>query len=246
MMEHFNTWKDENNDFHAGTPTPVSFNLVLALAAKRVALGKSQTIACLDVSTAFLHAEMKDEVYIVMDAETLRLTREENLPNLQPFDDDGFFKVDKSLHGYRGSPRFWKNAVDEAAKDLGLQPSQIENSLYMDPRNFIQYVHVDDELLSGDDQHVRDLVRKLKQKFVVKKVDYLAKVGDTIEILGRTVERTKSEHRPITSSRYVDQSLKDMDTEKCNPVSTPGLQVTDKDVRLRSSSLKCWQHCIDE
>ena len=45
VMKHFNTWKDENNDFYAGTPTPVSFNLVLALAAKRVALGKSQTTA---------------------------------------------------------------------------------------------------------------------------------------------------------------------------------------------------------
>ena len=54
VMKHFNTWKDENNDFYAGTPTPVSFNLVLALAANRVPLGKSQTIACLDVSTAFL------------------------------------------------------------------------------------------------------------------------------------------------------------------------------------------------
>ena len=54
VMKHFNTWKDENNDFYAGTPTPVSLNLVRASAAKRVALGKSQTIACLDVSTAFL------------------------------------------------------------------------------------------------------------------------------------------------------------------------------------------------
>ena len=41
VMKHYNTWKDENNDFYAGTPTPVSFNLVLVLAAKGVALGKS-------------------------------------------------------------------------------------------------------------------------------------------------------------------------------------------------------------
>ena len=81
VMKHFNTWKDENNDFHAGTPTPVSFNLVLALAAKRVALGKSQTIACLDVSTAFLHVKMKDEVYIKLDADTLRMIHEENMTN---------------------------------------------------------------------------------------------------------------------------------------------------------------------
>ena len=41
------------------------------LSSKRVALGKSQTVACLDVSLAFLHAEMKDEVHIEMGADTL-------------------------------------------------------------------------------------------------------------------------------------------------------------------------------
>ena len=66
------------NTLYARTPTPVSFNVVLALAAKRVALGKSQTIACLDVSTAFL-AKMKDEVYIKLDADTLRMIHEENM-----------------------------------------------------------------------------------------------------------------------------------------------------------------------
>ena len=34
----------------------------------------------------------------------------------------------------------------------------------MDPGNLIQYAHVDDELLSGDDRLVRDMVQKLKQK----------------------------------------------------------------------------------
>ena len=64
----------------------------------------------------------------------------------------------------------------------------------------------------------------------MKKIDYLSKVGDKIQILGRTVERTKLGYRIITSRRYIDQSLKDVDMEKCNPVSTPGLQVTEKDL----------------
>ena len=162
VMKHFDTWKDENNEFYAETPTPVSFNLVLALAATRVALGKSQTIVCLDVSTACLHAKMKDEVYIQLDADTLRMIHEENMTNLKPFDDEGFHKVDKALYGHRGSTRYWKDAVAEAARDLGLKPSTIENFLYMDPGDSIRYVHVDDEPLSGDDRLVRDMVQKLK------------------------------------------------------------------------------------
>ena len=76
-------------------------------------------------------------------------------------------------------------------------------------------MHVVGGLLSGDDWLVRD---------------YLSNVGDKIQILGRTVERTRAGYRLITSKRYIDQSLKDMDMEKYKPVSTPGLQVTEKDL----------------
>ena len=45
----------------------------------------------------------------------------------------------------------------------------------MDPGNFLQYMHVDDHILSGDDRLVRDMVQKLKWKFPVKKVELLTK-----------------------------------------------------------------------
>ena len=64
-----------------------------------------------------------------------------------------------ALYGHRGSPRCWEDAVAEAAKDLRVKPSKIDNSLYMDPRNFIQSVHVDNELLSEDDRLVRDMLQ---------------------------------------------------------------------------------------
>ena len=161
VLKHFNTRKDENNDFYAGTPTPVSFNLVLALAAKRVAFGKSQTIACLDVSTAFLHAKMKDEVYIQLD--TLRMIHEENMTNLKRL----MMMVSKWTNpcmDTEGHHDTGKTAVAEAARGLGLKPSKIDNSLYMDPGSFIQCGHMDDELLSGDDRLVRDTVQKVHTK----------------------------------------------------------------------------------
>ena len=68
----------------------------------------------------------------------------------------------------------------------------------------------------------------------------------TTESSGRTVERTELEYRLLTSSRYTDQSLKDMDMEKCNPVSTSGLQVTEKYLVTESYFLQCWRRGIDE
>ena len=82
VMKHFNTWKDSENQFYAGTPLPVSLNLLLVLAASRVVLGKSQTLDILDISTAFLHADMKDEIYVKLDSDTLHLIREEGYAKL--------------------------------------------------------------------------------------------------------------------------------------------------------------------
>ena len=79
---------------------------------------------------------------------------------------------------------------------------------------------------------------KLKQKFLVKKVDYLSNVGDKIQILGRTVERTRLGYIIITARRYMDKSLEDMNAEKCNPVSTPGLQLIEKDLATEEQLLE--------
>ena len=136
VMKHFNTWKDENNDFYVGNTNSGAFQFGFGFGSKTRRIGK--------VSTAFLHAKTRDEVYIKLDGDTLRMIHEGNMTNLKPFDDEGFYNVDKALYVHGGSPRYWKDAVAEAAKDLGLKPSKIGNSLYMDPGNFIQYVHVDD------------------------------------------------------------------------------------------------------
>ena len=50
------------------------------------------------------------------------------MTNLKPFDEKGFYRVDKALYGHRGSPRYWKDAVAKAAKDLGLKPSKTEET----------------------------------------------------------------------------------------------------------------------
>ena len=157
------TWKDENNDFFAGTPTPATFTFVLALAAKRIALGTSQTIACLDVPLRFFMRrwEMKStshwtQTLFVCFVKKTCLTFNHSM-----------MKV---------STKWTKLCTDiEAHHDSGRTPCQrqrkILDSLYMYSGNFIQYVHLDGELLCRRSACARHL-RKLKQKFLVKKVDY--------------------------------------------------------------------------
>ena len=60
-----------------------------------------------------------------MDADTLPFIRGVLLPNVHPFDSEGFHKVDKALYGYRGSPRFWKDTVAEATTAFWTQNRQL-------------------------------------------------------------------------------------------------------------------------
>ena len=114
----------------------------------------------------------------------------------------------------------WKNAVSGAAKDLRLKPSKIDNPLFMDVGNFVQYVHFDDEIILGDDRIVRDMPHKLKQKFLVKKDDSLSKVGNCV---GMWDDKWREQNLSTSSSHEVEdvlQSPKGINLECCTTVST--------------------------
>ena len=156
-MKHFKTLKKIRVTIFSMREDRLQFHSIWSWHWQRnkvgMALGMSQTIACLDVFIAFLHVEMRDEVCVKLNAVTLQLIRE---------DSGGVYRMDKALYGYRGPPQLWKDAVSDAAKDLGLKPSKIDKSLHMDRTNFLQYVHVDEDNLSEDDRIVRDLVHKIE------------------------------------------------------------------------------------
>ena len=123
-------------------------------------------------------------------------------------DSEGFYTVDKALCGYRGPPRFWR----ENPQTLTILSTRILETSFNACTLTMNFS--------------LEMLRNLNQKFFVKKDDFLTKNCRHIEIMGQKVERPTLEYRLITSSRYTDQSLKDM--EKCNLVSTPPLQVTER------------------
>ena len=134
----------------------MSFNLVLALEAKRVALGKSQTIACLDVSTAVLHAKMKDEVYLQLDADTLRMIHEENMTNLKPFDDEGFQWT---------KPCMDTGAHHEPGKTLWWGQQDILDSSRVRSTTLCTWIpEISSRWTTSFSRLVRDMVQKLKQR----------------------------------------------------------------------------------
>ena len=96
-------------------------------------------------------------------------------------------------------------------------------------------MHVDDELLSDDDQLARDMVRKLNQKFLVKQR------GPSGQGFRSSVGTWNEQTWGTDSSPRIDtlaQVLKNINMENFNLVSTPGLQMTDKDLPIEEQLIE--------
>nr|GEV48596.1 acidic mammalian chitinase-like [Tanacetum cinerariifolium] len=84
--------------------------LLIALAA-----GKGWKIHYLDVKTAFLHGELKEEMYVIQP-EGFKKPREE----------EKVYKLAKSLYGLRQAPWAWNIKLDNTIKDLKLSKAEDE------------------------------------------------------------------------------------------------------------------------
>ena len=164
VMEHFNTWNDGCNEFYVQDRQFQFCSIWSWHWQQNVSYWASHKQLHVSLFfTAFLRPEMRDEACIKMDADTRRLIREEQLPDLQPLDSEGFYKET------RGLSILEKTLWLRQRKVLDSNPaSKMDNFRYIDTRCFIQFVHVDDEPpLSGADRLVRDMVQKLNHKFLV-------------------------------------------------------------------------------
>ncbi|CAL1392261.1 unnamed protein product [Linum trigynum] len=119
-----------------------SIKLMLALAAQR-----GWEVHHMDVKSAFLNGELKEEVY-VLQPPGFEVCGEEHK----------VLKLHKALYGLRQSPRAWNTKLDKTLKSLGFVKSPVEHAIYRrnkNQSNLIVRVYVDDLIITGD--NVEDL-----------------------------------------------------------------------------------------
>ena len=95
----------------------------------------------MDVTTAFLNGELKEEVYM-RQPEGYTVKGKENL----------VCRLEKSIYGLKQSSRCWNSALDTHLKKMGFVQSAGDPCLYMSSEGemFLIAVYVDDILLAGE------------------------------------------------------------------------------------------------
>ena len=158
-----------------------TFRLMLALA-KVLNLQIHQ----LDVDSAFLYADLKEDVYMTPPPGT-------NIPN-------GYcLKLLMSLYGLKQAPRNWNKNIVEHIKSMGFKQSILDNCLFVrndGEETYLISLYVDDILIAGSNpSKIAEIKAEFTKRYEMKDL------GELNYYLGMKVTRT-DEYIQLDQHRY--------------------------------------------
>nr|GEW08390.1 ribonuclease H-like domain, reverse transcriptase, RNA-dependent DNA polymerase [Tanacetum cinerariifolium] len=176
--------------------------LILALAAYH-----RWQVHHLDVKSAFLHRELKEEVYV---------TQPEGF--VQQGNPGKVYKLIKALYGLRQAPRAWNVKLDQTLKSLDFKKCNLEQVVYTrrsKTSTLIVGVYVDDLILTGTPRKEIDAFKsKMKDKFEMSDLGLLA------YYLGIEVTQAGGEIT-IKQTCYINKILKETSMADSNDTKIP-------------------------
>ena len=176
--------------------------LIIALAASH-----GWEVHHLDVKTAFLHGDLKEEVY-VSQPEGFEVKGSE----------EKVYKLSKALYGLKQAPRAWNDKLNQILRELNFTRCSKEPSLYQKKRNkdlLIIAVYVDDLLVTGSNlKMITEFKREISAKFEMSDLGRLTYYFG-IEVLQHDDGIT------LRQERYATKILSETGMDDCNSVHVP-------------------------
>ncbi|GJY78472.1 zinc finger, CCHC-type containing protein [Tanacetum coccineum] len=177
------------------------------LAQQTYHLGGEWQVHHLDVKSAFLHGDLKEEVYV---------TQPEGF--IQQGNSGKVYKLTKALYGLRQAPRAWNMKLDQTLKSLDFKKCNLEQAVYTKrskTSTLIVGVYVDDLIITGTPRKEIDLFKsQMKDKFEMSDLGLLA------YYLGIEVTQTGGEIT-IKQTGYINKILKETSMMDSNDTKIP-------------------------
>jgi hypothetical protein len=181
---------------------PATIRLVLALA-----IHYDWCLRQLDVSNAFLHGHLEEEVFMEQPKGFEDSTHPEYV-----------CKLHKSLYGLKQAPRAWFLRLSQALLELGFSGSSVDTSLFYFHRLSIcifVLVYVDDIIVTSNSPAAIDgLITNLQREFAMKDL------GPLSFFLGIQASRDKHGLH-LHQGKYITELLHRVKMAGAKPASTP-------------------------
>jgi hypothetical protein len=147
------------------TYSPVA-KMTIVRAIIVMAATKGWSLHQMDVSNAFLHGDLQEEMYMEQPPAYVDQTH----PNL-------VCRLKKVLYSLKQAPKAWSNKIGQYLVTSGFQTSNADFSLYVKKKDrgiVVIVIYVDDLIITRDsDVDIFDLKNLLKQKFEMKNLEKL-------------------------------------------------------------------------
>ena len=195
------------NETFAPVVNGKSIRVVFTLAAMN-----DWEIDHLDVKTAFLNADIKEEVY----TEQPEGYKEEGKEHM-------VCRLNKTLYGIKQAPNEWNNEINGCIVSLGFSRCVSDTCVYVKRsktgKPMFILLFVDDlvPVYAGDDKSEWTAV---KQQLMTRYK--MTNKGSIRMLLGMKVERDRMKRTiTLTQEAYVNKMLKVFGMEQCKPTATP-------------------------
>ena len=194
---------EDYEEIYAPTVKYTTIRTLLKIAAL-----KDMHVHHVDVKTAYLHSELKDEIYM-----------------LQP---DGYIeenkkgkvcKLNKSIYGLKQTAREWNNKISETLKSDGFQQGKADQCLFSRKNgNKLTYViiYTDDILIASS-----DINEVNKTKNLLKKKYEITDLGQVRYYLGIEIERNEKGDFLINQKNKIKSLVKEHNLEDAKPINLP-------------------------
>jgi hypothetical protein len=186
-----------------------------------VAPKKGHQIQQIDVSTAYLNADLLSDVYIRLPTEL----------------GGDIWRLKKALYGLRQAAKQWNEKLSEVLLSLGFQQSSADPCLFYrlyGKHCVLMLFHVDDAIVVGEDESVTEAVKDLASKFEIKQL------GELHTFLGIQVERDGRDRMLLHQTGYAEKIIQSHgmseSVTKSLPIS-PGTKLTKEGMLLEDATV---------
>ncbi|GJU55533.1 retrovirus-related pol polyprotein from transposon TNT 1-94 [Tanacetum coccineum] len=199
-----------------------SFTPVARLEAIRIfitnAASKNMTVYQMDVKTAFLNGELKEEVYV---------SQPEGF--IDPDRPNHVYRLKKALYGLKQAPRAWYDTLSKFLLAQGFSKGVVDPTLFIrktGKHTLHVQIYVDDIIFASTDPRDCDrFSNEMSSKF------QMSMMGQMSFFLGLQISQNPRGIF-INQSKYANEILKKFDLHKSDPVDTPMVERTKLDEDL--------------
>jgi len=198
-----------------------TIRIILSMAAQN-----SWLIFQLDVKSAFLHGELKEEIYVQQPAGFIEKGQEEKV-----------YKLKKALYGLKQASRAWYNKIEAYFLHNGFERCFCEHTLFTksakEGKILIVSLYVDDLIYTGND---RGMCNEFKNSMM--SMFDMTDLGKMRYFLG--IEVLQSTHGIfICQRKYAQEVLARFNMMECNAVKNPivpGTKLSKMDTETKANA----------